>query len=403
MHGRGAIAKAVIVAHTVLLMSITLAELLRQHQTHPNDAELCQRIGVAYLQERQLQPAAEFFRKTLILAPESIPARKNLGTALWFLNEHDASEREFSRVLRSAPRDPVANLYTGLRAYERRDYVTAAARLEAAGELAAANPEVRPIWLESLLGAAEHHDRAGRPEAAYEMYRKALSAFPDSDDAYVALSGFAAAHGNNDYARKVVDRGLARLPNSAKLLFEGGIILALDGKLDQSAAGFSRAQKREPAWAPATMALGIVELQRSQFAQAAKSFQKSAKLASGDWRPEYLYALSLHKSGDANSISEAMRSLERAIHAAPREAKPHTLLGQILLSQGRTGDAVNELEKAHSLSPDDATTLYQLSLAYRKQGRADEAARMMQGFQSVKAKSRGEDAELIQILKVPNR
>jgi Flp pilus assembly protein TadD len=79
------------------------------------------------------------------------------------------------------------------------------------------------------------------------------------------------------------------------------------------------------------------------------------------------------------------------------------LLGQILLSQGRTGDAVDELEKAHSLSPDDATTLYQLSLAYRKQGRADEAARMMQGFQSVKAKSRGEDAELIQILKVPNR
>jgi tetratricopeptide (TPR) repeat protein len=390
-------------AATALLVSAALADLLRQHQAQPGNAEICERIGVAYLQEQQLQPAAEFFRKALALKPDLIPARKNLGTALWFLNEHDASAREFRYVLKAAPRDPVANLYTGLHAYERKDFIAASDHLEVAGELAAGNPEVRPIWLESLLGAAEQRDHAGRPDSAYETYRKALLFFPDSEESYLAVARFAAAHANNDYARNVVDAGLDRLPGSARLRFERGILLALDGKLEQAAAEFLKAQNTDPAWAPATLALGVARLQQSKFAEAAAGFDRAAKLAPGDWRPEYLYALALHKSGDPTLVRPAIKSLEHAIQMAPSEPKAYTLLGQIQSGQGRGEEALSLLEKAYRMSPNDSTTLYQLGLLYRKQGRAADAARVMQAFQAAKAKSRSEEAELIQILRVPSR
>ena len=194
-----------ILPSVALLLSLTLTELLRQHQAQPDNLELCARIGVAYLQEQQLERAAEFFRKALRLKPDFLPARKNLGTTLWFLNRHEASLREFQLVLKLAPHDPVANLYTGLGAYERKDYVSAAARLEEARDFAAGNQEIRPIWLESLLGAAEQQDKIGRPQAAYDTYRKTLEAFPESETAYLAFSNFAAAHGNNEYARRIVD------------------------------------------------------------------------------------------------------------------------------------------------------------------------------------------------------
>jgi Flp pilus assembly protein TadD len=390
-------------ASTALLISAALAELLHQHEAQPNNAEICERIGVAYLQDQQLQQAAEFFRKALVLAPDHLPARKNLGTALWFLNQHDAAEREFDRVLRVAPRDPVANLYAGLRAYEKKHYVAAVARLERAGELANANPEVRPILLESLLGAAGQQDKSGRAEAAYVTYRKALNLFPDSEEPYLALSSFAAAHGNTRYGRQIIDWGLSRLPKSSKLLFERGMMFALDGNLEQSATEFSKAQLADPAWGAPVMALGITDLQRAKFAAAAAEFRKSSNLAPRDWRPHYLYALALHKSGDPGVAGDAIRSLEAAIRMAPNEPKSYTLLGQVLLAQGRVAEAISYLERAYRLGPDDTTTLYQLGLAYKKHGRDVDAAHMMQSFQAAKAKSRSEEAQLIQILKVSPR
>ncbi len=392
-----------VLASTVLLVSAALAELLRQHDIQPNNAEICERIGVAYLQDRQFQSAVEFFRKTLILAPDHIPARKNLGAALWFLNQHDAANREFERVLKTAPRDPVANLYVGLRAYEGKDYVAAVGRFERAGDLAAANPEVRPIWLESLLGAAEQYDKRGRADAAYEAYRQALKLFPDAEESYVSLSSFAAAHGNTKYGRQIIDQGLKRLPNSAKLLFERGMMSALDGDLEQSATDFSRAHAADPVWPTAIMALGVTELQRARFAAAAAEFRKSSTLAPDDWRSRYLYALALYKSGDTALAGDAARSLRAAIRVAPGEAKPYTLLGQILSGQGRFAEAIPYLEKAYGLRPDDATAAYQLGVVYKRQGRAADAAHMMRSFQAAKAKAHNEEEQLIQILKISPR
>ena len=53
--------------------------------------------------------------------------------------------------------------------------------------------------------------------------------------------------------------------------------------------------------------------------------------------------------------------------------------------------AVAELEKALQLDPRDSTALYQLGVAYRKQGRAREAEAVLRRFQEVKEQLKEEE------------
>lgn len=384
-----------------ILLAAGLPEMLEQYQSQPGNVELCERIGVAYLREEKLAQAADFFRRALRLKPEFLAARKNLGTALWFLDQRHDSEREFERVLKAAPRDPVANLYTGLAAHDRKDFTQAAERLKKAGDLASGNPEVRPILIEALLGAAEIYDRRKSPAKAYAEYREALAVDPNLEAVYLAFSDFAVAHGNGDYAIQLLDEGLRHSPRSAHLLFERGIVLALAGRLDDSDRSFEEARDAEPQWAEPRMALGVSQLQRGGYADAIESFKQAAIEAPLDWRTHYLYALAIEKGGDPSRTPAAIHSLERSIQLAPREPSPRTLLGRFFLETDRTAEAAVELDTAHRIAPEDPAALYRLGIAYRKQGKLAESARMLQAFQSIKTRSRQAESELIQILRTP--
>ncbi|MFL6352888.1 MAG: tetratricopeptide repeat protein, partial [Bryobacteraceae bacterium] len=104
-----------------------LERLLDRYRSGPPSATLCDRIGIAYTQAGDLADAETFFRNALKINPGLSPARKNLGTVLWFLNRRAESERQFREVAKAAPKDPVAQLYLGLSAYDRKEYHSAAA------------------------------------------------------------------------------------------------------------------------------------------------------------------------------------------------------------------------------------------------------------------------------------
>ena len=65
------------------------------------------------------------------------------------------------------------------------------------------------------------------------------------------------------------------------------------------------------------------------------------------------------------------------------------LLGKILLSQGAAAEAVEHLEAATRLDPEDATVHYQLAQAYQATGREDLAAREFERYRELKDKRRG--------------
>ena len=87
--------------------------------------------------------------------------------------------------------------------------------------------------------------------------------------------------------------------------------------------------------------------------------------------------------------TEALPLLRRLLSVKPDYAAGRYLMGKILLAQGAAGDAIEQLQAAVRLSPDDADAHYQLGLAFQKTGRTDQAEEQFARFKQLKDKQRG--------------
>ena len=81
-------------------------------------------------------------------------------------------------------------------------------------------------------------------------------------------------------------------------------------------------------------------------------------------------------------------SSTRHASSQPETADARYLLGKILLAQGAATEAVEHLEAAARLAPEDASIRYQLGQAYQKLGRTELAQQQFEAFQKLKDKSR---------------
>ena len=441
-----------------------LSILLELRRSEPSNANVCQQTGIAYTQLEDLPQAARFYREALRLNPQFWAARKNLGTVLWFMDRRAESEREFLAVTKALPADPVPHLYLGLAAHARQEFSRAKAEFEKAGTLASDNLEVLPAVIESYLATrdlefpakvlarlssagetdaalllrvgalflqygrydqaagvfeklvaahkdsaeawrllAEAYDRQDKSQQAYTSYSRALEADPNSDDTYVAFAEFASAHGNNDFALQVVSRGLERLPESAVLRFEQGLLWALKGDRSLADSSFLQASKLKPDWPLPLLAIGVSQLESGNAAAAAITFEKAQTADPSDFRAPYLYATALFRASGASpseARDKAATALRKAIALNPRDARSHALLGQIELAAGRADRSAAEWERALQIDPENTTALYQLALLYKKQGKTGKAERLLATFQRVKAKKHAEEESLVQILRV---
>jgi tetratricopeptide (TPR) repeat protein len=250
---------------------------------------------------------------------------------------------------------------------------------------------------------AQAYDRQGKPERAYQSYSRGLDANPNAEESYLAFADFASAHANNDYALQVVAHGLERLPKSYTLRFEQGLLWALKGDRSQAESSFKQASSLKPDWTLPLLALGVTQLESGDIPQAVVLFQKACNVDPRDARAYYLYAMALSREGGGSSSetrADAVAALHKAIELDPNDGRSHTLLGQLQLAGGNANAAAHEWRAALKIEPENATALYQLGLLYRKQGKAEEAQRLLETFQRVKANKRSDQESLVQILRV---
>lgn len=146
---------------TALLQGGRPQDALALLRTLPASWQTDYQTGLAQVQLNDLAAAKAAFDRALKGNPGFLPARKNLATVRWFLNERAPAEASFREILKTNPADPAAHLYVGLADFERRRFREAKGHLEQAGDLARANPEVIPVWAEACL--------ATRDEAAFRQ------------------------------------------------------------------------------------------------------------------------------------------------------------------------------------------------------------------------------------------
>jgi tetratricopeptide (TPR) repeat protein len=133
----------------------------------------------------------------------------------------------------------------------------------------------------ALEGDVEAH--LGNTDAAIATFHKALQRSPDNDQYYLSLALAQLRRRDVNAARNTLSQGLARIPNSGKLLWGMGLVAVLEGKEGEAANWLERSVDLLPEWPGSYATLGVFYYQTGQIAKAREVLQrfKSSDTSSG--------------------------------------------------------------------------------------------------------------------------
>ncbi|HEX6731084.1 MAG TPA: tetratricopeptide repeat protein, partial [Pyrinomonadaceae bacterium] len=201
--------------------------------------------------------------------------------------------------------------------------------------------------------------------------------------------------------------GSASSGNTADALVLMAVVLAVRNNDAEALKAAERAVSLAPKNFDAQFVFGRALFGSGDYAGAARTFQLAVALKPGDADAQFFLATALERSGDdasallayrqlarespqrieghlgagvllvkkgGTSLDEGMRELRVVLGINPKVYEARITLGRVLVSTGRPADAIEHLKIAADLVPNNPEPHYQLSIAYRRLGRKEEAA-----------------------------
>ena len=297
---------------------------------------------------------------------------------------HAISPAEVSQTINQVRAS--ANTYVLERALAIGRVLLRAGRFGEAADLFTALAERKPRDPDILYGQALATFNTGRVAEAERLARQAVNeALSDehqskgtdrverSADALVLLAVILAVRGDDASALKVVQQAVQLAPQH----FDAQLALgrALFGIGDDGGAirAFRAARALQPANAQALFFLATA-LERSGEIKAALATYRELIVVKPNMFEGHLGLGALLLKRGGTEAEEGLKELERALEVNSNLYEAHVALGRALIARGRPADAIAHLHRAAELAPENPEPHYQLSLAYRRLGRKEEAA-----------------------------
>jgi tetratricopeptide (TPR) repeat protein len=219
-----------------------------------------------------------------------------------------------------------------------------------------------------------------------EVFRPMLARLPDDPGELYALAVSLVRTGDSVTASRVFRHMLEQNPNVAEIHVLLGQAYADHSEYTPAASEFSRALELDPKVEGAHFGSGIILLHEGKVDGAEEQFRAELQAHPGDAKAKYHLAYTLlmlqHKD-------EAFTLLSEVVRDKPDYADAHYQLGKLLLERGDVKGAIENLETAVHLDPTKDYSYFQLSAAYRRDGRLEDAQQVLQAYQKLKDKERG--------------
>lgn len=262
-----------------------------------------------------------------------------------------------------------------------------AGRYSEAGDLFAALLEKWPSDSRVLYGSALSTFNLGRSSEAEPLARRAaeisLTQAQESDeqtgvaarlraaDAFVLWAVILGVRGNDAKALEAAKRAAELAPRHFDAQFTYGRALYSSGNYDAAAKSFSNAVSINANDAKALFFLATAQERAGQTDAALASYRALVASKPEDANGHLGLGVLLVKKGNR---AEGIASLTRALALNPRSYEANVTLGRTLVAAGRPAEALELLIRAAELAPGNPEPHYQLSLAYRRLGRREQAA-----------------------------
>jgi type IV pilus assembly protein PilF len=140
----------------------------------------------------------------------------------------------------------------------------------------------------------------------------------------------------------------------------------------------------DPGYAPAHNLLGLVHMDLREEGLAAESFQRALSLAPNDGDINHNYGLFLCQTKrEPDSIKYFMQAIKNPLYSTP--ARSYSAAGVCTLRTGQPKEAEEYFVRALRLQPDDPQALLNLGQIRYRQGRMDEARRLVAQYNKLDA------------------
>lgn len=134
-----------------------------------------------------------------------------------------------------------------------------------------------------------------------------------------------------------------------------------EGRIEEAAAGFAAAVKRQPGYAEAHLNLGLANEELGKYDEAITSLREALRLKPHLRGANLFLGISEFR---LNRLDEAASAVQKETTVYPNDATAWMWLGVVRLAQDRAEDAAEALDKAAKLNPSDQDILYHRGRAH---------------------------------------
>jgi len=263
----------------------------------------------------------------------------------------------------------------GLAAFRAQRYGDAVGPLERLSRKSPADQNLR-----QMLGLSYYMLNRFKDSAA--AFRPILNSLPNNPGLLLSAGIAFVKAGDSSTGERLLSRALESGNNAPEVHLMLGQAYAQQSDSTQALAEFKRALDLNPKLPEAHYYSGMVFFKRGEMDEAAKQFQTELELNA-------LYVPAMYQLAyirlQQHQAPEATRLLAQVIKQEPGNSDAHYQLGKALLEQGDATAATRELETSVQLHPTDYG-YFQLSHAYVRTGRDNDAKQALENFEKLKPK-----------------
>lgn len=312
------------------------------------------------------------------LQPGVAEVHADLGMAYYFAGRSEDAIGQCREALKLKPSLAHAHYFLGASLAEEGQCEDALAYLEKDYS------RVPEPQLKRVLGtdAVRCNMALNRPDRAVDLLRLLSHDTPDDPEVL-----YLSSHVYSELSTRASQRLLMTAPGSTQAHQLNAEVLEMQEKANEAAEEYRKVLSLNPKLPGIHYRLGRLLLAGPRgpttLDDARREFEEELKTDPGNAAAEYELG---EMAREARQWGQAIEHFERAARLASQFTEALIGLGKSLVSAGRAQEAVAPLEKAVKLEPQNPNAHYQLSFAYRRLGREEEARKELAAYKEVHEK-----------------
>ena len=240
---------------------LDITELNEQIKKHPGQTQDLYLLAETYLKLGDTTSAHEAIAQLDQLSADDYRTQTGTGVLLARYRLYDDAIQHFQNALHANPDSDDVKFDLASAYFRKGQYKEA---LAAAQTVSPAGQQDDAFL--ALLGDIQAHlDNA--PKAA-EIFRSAIARNPDNDQYYLSLTLVQLRGNDLAGAEQTLQKGLARIPSSGKLIWGQGLVSVMKGNTKQATERLEKAVDLLPEWAGSYSTLGVFYYQTGQIEKA---------------------------------------------------------------------------------------------------------------------------------------